>query len=130
MKYLFDASSIYRALQKGKAELLIGNYTCSLSIYEICNALLTERYLKKTLNEQEQKTLLGMGKRALNLMVPMGVTDSEQYIIDFAVKFNLTFYDASYAYLSKKTGVVLITEDVKMVKKVQGNINTLSLDNL
>ena len=71
-----------------------------------------------------------MGKRALNLMVPMGVTDSEQDIIDFAVKFDLTFYDASYAYLSKKIGVVLVTEDVKMVKKVQGNINTQSLDNL
>lgn len=118
MKYLFDASSIYVIVKAEKAQLLILNGTCDLARYEIGNILLTERHRRKIINETEQRSLLDIITRSLNLMITLSVSGSEQEVVDLAIKYNLSFYDAAYVSLAKKKDAILITEDAKLEKKI------------
>lgn len=130
MKYLFDASSIYAIVKAEKAQLLILNYTCDLVRYEVGNILLTERHLRKTINEAEQKSLLGLITRSLNLMITLSVNGSEQNIVNLAIKYNLSFYDAAYVYFAKKDNIILVTEDGKLAKKIGTYIEVTTASNL
>lgn len=119
MGYLFDASAVYAIIKAGKTRLLILNNTCDLARYELGNILLTERNIRKTMGESEQKFLLNAIAQSLNFMNKIDVEENEQGIIDLAIKYNLSFYDASYAYLAKKNGSVLVTEDSKLATKIK-----------
>src|SRR5271157_1466433 len=118
MKYLFDSSSVYAAIKAEKTQLLILNGTCDLARYEIGNILITERHLRKTMSEAEQRALLDIIARSLKLMVAFDVSGHEQDIVDLAIKYGLSFYDAAYAHLAKKNNALLVTEDGKMAKKI------------
>jgi predicted nucleic acid-binding protein len=124
MNYLFDSSSIYTLIKSDKPEFLVQNYTCSLARYETGNVLLTEMNARKTLGKSEQRSLLNIICRALNVMHILGIKGSEQQIIDLASKYGLSFYDASYAYLAKRMGSILVTEDVKLANKVGKYVST------
>jgi predicted nucleic acid-binding protein len=43
--------------------------------------------------------------------------DSFVSVLAIAIDRNLTFYDASYAYLAEKEDIKLVTEDVDLLKK-------------
>jgi len=43
--------------------------------------------------------------------------DSIGKVLSIAVERNLTFYDASYAYLAEKEDMKLVTEDADLIKK-------------
>lgn len=130
MGYLFDSSSIYAIIKAGKTRILVLNDTCDLARYEIGNILLTERNVRKTLTEAEQKFLLDAVTQSLNFMNKINVEENEQGIIDLAIKYGLSFYDASYAYLAKKNDAVLVTEDGKLAKKISKYLMTISASEL
>jgi predicted nucleic acid-binding protein len=48
-------------------------------------------------------------------------------VLDTAYKFNLTFYDTAYLVEAKKSGMILVTDDIKLAKAAKNlGINTLS----
>lgn len=130
MRYFFDASSIYTLVRAKRAELLIQNYTCNLARYELGNILLVERNIRKVLSESEQKSLLSAVMSSLGIMYNVDAVGMEQEIVDLAVEYGLSFYDASYVYLSKRNNAILVTEDQKLAKKVKTHISTITAEEL
>ena len=116
MAYVFDSSSIYALVKLDKPEALARNYTCNLARYELGNILLTEMNLRKAIGEIEQRSLLSLIMRALNVMLIVNVNDDEQGVMDLATKYKLSFYDASYVYAAKKHAAVLVTQDERLSK--------------
>lgn len=43
--------------------------------------------------------------------------DSLSNVLDLAIERNLTFYDASYAYMAEKENLRLVTQDIDLLKK-------------
>lgn len=43
--------------------------------------------------------------------------DSIANVLAVAIERNLTFYDASYAYLAEKENLTLVTQDAQLLKK-------------
>jgi predicted nucleic acid-binding protein len=130
MAYVFDSSAIYALAKSGRTLLLVNSYTCGLAQYELGNTLLTERRLMKLISETEQRYLLTAISRALGFMLVRGTRGDEQEIIDISIKYGLSFYDASYVYMAKSLGMVLVTEDNKLAKKVKGYVETLAAEEL
>ncbi len=130
MTYLFDASSIYAIVRAERAELLLGCYTPSLARYELGNILWKERYVRKTMDGVEQRTYLNSVIRALKLMAIIDIEGDEQEVVDIAIKYGLTFYDASYVHLAKRNNAVMVTEDGKLAKKVKSYLQAISASQL
>ncbi len=64
-------------------------------------------------------------KSALGFMDFLTVRGYEQEVIDLAMEYNLSFYDASYAYIAKKVNATLVTEDDKLSKKISSYVKTI-----
>lgn len=47
-----------------------------------------------------------------------------------AIQLKITFYDASYAYFAKAKELRLITEDLRLIKKIAPTINASTLDDI
>lgn len=126
MRYLFDSSSIYKiASEADTSKKLLYGYTCSLVRYELGNILITETRVRKTMTEIEQKRLLPLMMSSLNLVRFIALNGEEGRILEIAIKYGLSFYDASYVYAAKKASAVLVTEDGKLAKKVGDYIKTV-----
>lgn len=124
--YLFDSSSVYTIASKGEtAKKLVGGCTCSLIRYELGNILVTETRIKKTLDEAEQQQMLQFIMKALDFMRFVTLKGDESKIVEIAMKYNLSFYDAYYVYAAKKVSATLVTEDGKLAKKVENYIKTV-----
>jgi predicted nucleic acid-binding protein len=54
----------------------------------------------------------------------------EEKILETASKLNLTFYDASYAYLAKTKNLTLITQDKTLQNKTAPYIKTQKLESI
>ncbi len=128
MRYLFDASSVYRTALAADTAKLIRRYTCSLAWYELGNILVTETRVRKALDETEQQHLLQFVSRALSLMAFVGLNGEESKVVAVAMKYGLSFYDASYVYAAKKAAAVLVTEDGKLAKKVKGYVDVINAE--
>lgn len=116
MRYLFDASSIYRLVAAGSADRLVQAYTCSFARYELCNILATEARVRKTIDSTQQKRLLSSIVAALNLMWPVALKGDEERVMGVAMDIGLSFYDAAYAYAAKKASATLVTEDARLAR--------------
>ncbi|MGI0141738.1 MAG: type II toxin-antitoxin system VapC family toxin [Candidatus Micrarchaeales archaeon] len=125
MTYLFDASAILTAVRLGLGERLEGNYTLRLARYEIGNAILVEGVVRKTYTKAQQLEFLGILDEWLGEMSILDIEGIAKNILDVAVTFGLSFYDASYVYCAKYTGITLVTEDKKMVNKIGSYIKTV-----
>jgi predicted nucleic acid-binding protein len=58
------------------------------------------------------------------------IAGNEEEILETAIQFKITFYDASYAYFAKAKQLQLITEDSRLIKKITPNINALVLNDI
>jgi predicted nucleic acid-binding protein len=112
-KYLLDASALYPMLVRG---IPFNSEECavsSLTEFEIGNTLWKENR-KKELDDSEriaeifEESMVGLSKIWVDSLVR---------VLAIAVERNLTFYDASYAYLAEKENMKLVTEDVDLLKK-------------
>jgi predicted nucleic acid-binding protein len=128
MKYIFDSSAIFRAIKENKIEILAENYTVELARYELGNILWKDCGLQAKISEEEAKKLAKAIRQTLNLMDVTKVQGHEEEILETAVHFKITFYDAAYAYLAKARDLKLITEDSRLIKKVMSEINASTLD--
>ena len=130
MKYLFDSSAIFRAIKENKIEFLIGNYTLELARYELGNIIWKDCALQAKVSEQESKMMAKAIKHTLSIMDIIGIASSEEEILDTAIKLRITFYDASYAYFAKAKELKLITEDLRLIKKITPAANVSMLDGI
>jgi predicted nucleic acid-binding protein len=130
MKYLFDASAIFKAIKENKIETLVGNYTLELARYELGNILWKNFALQAKATDQEIKTLAKIIKQTLNTMETTQINCNEQEILQTAAKLKITFYDASYAYYANTKNLTFITEDSQLLKKVLPYIKALRLNDI
>jgi predicted nucleic acid-binding protein len=55
-----------------------------------------------------------------------GISD----VLKIAIERNLTFYDATYACIAEKEGLLLVTEDMELLKKCKCAIRTKDIEDL
>jgi predicted nucleic acid-binding protein len=130
MKYLFDSLAIFRAIKENKIEILTGNYTLELARYELGNIIWKTYALQAKISDQESKLMTKTIKHTLTIMDLIAAAGSEEGILETAVQFDITFYDASYVYFARAKNLQLITEDKHLIKKITNSINVSTLDGI
>jgi len=119
LKFLFDASSIAGILSNARGvavNILDEQSTLDLAIYELGNVLWKESRVNKR-TESETSTLVGYMMQVLGVMEIQRVQIDDILDIESnAVKFAITFYDASYLTIAKKCNRILVTEDKQLQK--------------
>ena len=130
MKYLFDASAIFRVIKENNVEVLTGNFTLELARYELGNIIWKNFALQGKVSEQESKMMMTAIKQSLAIMDVLGVAGREEEILETAIQLKITFYDASYAYFAKEKELRLITEDIRLIKKITPTVNVSNLDSV
>ncbi|WP_243674925.1 type II toxin-antitoxin system VapC family toxin [Vulcanisaeta distributa] len=120
MSYLFDASSIMniiKHMKRGALSILRGNYVLDLTMYEIGNALWKDVTLFRILTENEAVITYRDILEILNRMNVIKPSNAEA-ILKLAVRANLTYYDASYVVTASEKGLVLVTDDEVLIKRI------------
>ena len=85
----------------------------SLTEYEIGNVLWRENLQKKLKNPRRIAMIFSEAIRPLRKMEIDSIAD----VLAIAMERNLTFYDASYAYIAEKQNIRLVTQDTDLLKK-------------
>jgi len=115
-KYLLDASAIYPLILRLKEGLLLYKdhfAVLDLTIYEVDNALLKAHKkgaIKHLAPVAKMFEEIMKGLRKLSIKAEMFE------VLDIAAKSGLTFYDASYAYVARREGLKLVTEDSELLR--------------
>ncbi len=130
MKYLFDSSAIFRAIKENRIEILAGNYTLELARYELGNIIWKDHSLQAKASEQESKLMMTAIKHTLNIMDVLGIASNEEEILETAIKLKITFYDACYACFAMTREFPLITEDLRLIKKISPTIAVSTFDSI
>jgi predicted nucleic acid-binding protein len=112
-KYLIDTSALYPLLISGVAFNVEECAVSSLTEYEVGNVLWKENKQKKL---KDPTRIAAIFSEALGPLRKMAI-DSLSNVLDLAIERNLTFYDASYAYLAEKENLRLVTQDIDLLKK-------------
>lgn len=112
-KYLIDTSALYPLLISGKPFNTEECTVSSLTRYEVGNVLWRENKQKKLKDPTRIATIFS---EALNPLRVLEI-DSLANVLAVAIERNLTFYDASYAYLAEKEKLALVTQDTELLKK-------------
>ncbi|MGC8933294.1 MAG: VapC toxin family PIN domain ribonuclease [Thermoproteota archaeon] len=127
-KYLFDASSIIRALKEIRLGPLGGQAIQWLTLYEVLNAIWKESTLLHILTTEEALSLINDFLDLIREMVVLEIRDLERDIIQLAIARKMTVYDASYIALAVKHKLTLVTEDKELLNKSRDLIHAVSLD--
>jgi predicted nucleic acid-binding protein len=128
--YLFDASSIIKALKLRNVDVLVGGYIQWLTIYETLNALWKEVHLLRTIPEDRVLEFAETLERLFGFMKVLDVRGLERGALEVAVKLGVTVYDSSYIVLAKRYGLILVTEDHGLKAKAQRVVKCVSVDEL
>lgn len=128
--YLFDASSIIRALKEARLLPLAGQALQWLTVYEVLNALWKEAYLLRRLGPEEAYSLVSDFAELVRNMVVLEPGGLEREIIQMAISKGATAYDASYIALAMKNGLTLVTEDRKLRAIASTTIRVVGLEDI
>ncbi|MEM3590785.1 MAG: type II toxin-antitoxin system VapC family toxin [Candidatus Bathyarchaeia archaeon] len=128
MRLLFDASALLNTMRLYRHEaykMLKGNLTLSLTKYEIGNVLWKETLLLKRLSIEEALEATSLLDKVLKIMV---IVDPQNSSLTLKLAYNLqiTYYDASYIVASAENNAKLITDDIRLAKKIQENTDTVN----
>lgn len=129
MKYLIDASSLYRIVEAKRFDALAGMATLDLARYELGNAVLKDFKFLKKMDATEAGRMIGLLYGVLNAITRITVADGKP-VIEVADRFGLSFYDAAYVYQARELDLQLITDDEKLRKKVRGYVTTMDMKGL
>ena len=110
---IYDASSIYRAIETGAFNKLLEGKTLDLAHYELGNVVWKE-VTRKKISENEGAKLIKFISKVISLMEIVKVGTKNE-VLKIAVDNNLSYYDASYLYASISMKEVLVTEDKKLL---------------
>ncbi|MCX9014606.1 MAG: type II toxin-antitoxin system VapC family toxin [Candidatus Methanoperedens sp.] len=112
---IFDASSIYTAIENNSLEKLLEGKTLDLAMYELGNVV-WKGILRKNVTPDEGQKLIELISKIISIMEiqEIGVNGD---VLKVAVDNNLSYYDASYLYAAISVKDVLVTEDKKLKDK-------------
>ncbi len=130
MSYIFDSSTIFKAIKENKIDYLIGNHTLDRPRYELGNILWKIFALQAKTSDQEIKTLAKIARQTLSLMEIIQINCNEEEILETATKLKITFYDASYIHHAKAKEHILTTEDLQLLKKITPYIKASKLNDI
>lgn len=125
---LFDASSIYAAIGKGKTSSLKGFYSVILARYELGNIIWKETILRKTYSVGEGISVVNFFDKVLSEMKLLH--PDLDAVFKTAVQFHLSYYDASYVYAAINAKIPLVTEDEKIKDKAGKLLKIYSFDDI
>ncbi|MEM2935475.1 MAG: type II toxin-antitoxin system VapC family toxin [Candidatus Thermoplasmatota archaeon] len=111
---IFDASSIYRAIELNAIEKLANEKTVNLCFYELGNAI-WKQIMKKNISLEEGIELVKTLSKILSLMDVLPL-DLNLVVLKISEKYNLSYYDASYLYAAHKFNDAIVSEDEKLLK--------------
>lgn len=112
-KYLIDTSALYPILISGHAFNAEECAVSSLTEYEVGNVLWRENQQKKL---RDPARIAAIFSEALLPIRKLEIV-SLANVLAVAIDRNLTFHDASYAYLAEKENLRLVTQDTDLLKK-------------
>jgi predicted nucleic acid-binding protein len=117
-KYLIDTSALYPMLISGIPLSVDECAVSSLTEFEVGNVLWRESKQKKLKDPKRVATVFS------NALAPLQkiTIDSIANVLAIAIERNLTFYDASYAYIAEKQNMKLVTQDQELLKKCKAAI--------
>jgi len=130
VSYLFDSSSIFLSVQSGKAEAAADNYTLEVAKYELGNTLWKQHALSRRITKEELSDISVLFKNILRTMRILTIDCHEPEVARLASELGLTFYDASYVFMSRRQGVPLVTEDDRIVKKAGAYVKVIKLKDI
>ena len=113
IRYLIDTSALYPILTSGMPLKAEECAVSTLTEYEVGNVLWRENQHKKL---KDPTRIAQIFSEALAPLRKLQI-DSLPNVLALAIERNLTFYDASYAYLAEKENLRLVTEDTDLLKK-------------
>ncbi len=85
----------------------------TLTEYEVGNVLWRENKQGKLKNPRKVVSIFSEVMAPLKKMA----IDSVAIVLEIAIERNLTFYDASHAYMAEKQNLKLVTQDTDLLKK-------------
>ena len=112
-KYVIDASALYPLIISGTSYDSGLFAVTSLTEYEIGNVLWKEDKKKKL---KDAKSIAKIFSDAISDFTKIGF-ESISDVLTLATDRDLSFYDASYAYVAEKNALILLTEDRHLLKK-------------
>ncbi|OYT30836.1 MAG: PIN domain nuclease [Thermofilum sp. ex4484_79] len=127
MNLLFDASALLNIIRRKRRKafnILVGNYILDLTFYEIGNAIWKETKLQKRIEVDEASKLL---KTISIIKDKMQMLRAENLVVVFKIAYELgiTFYDASYIVAAAGNNLFLVTDDKKLISKLEQSKDTL-----
>ena len=129
MRYLLDASSIYKLAELNQLDFIMDSVTTDLARYELGNSVLKDCVIHKRLDAEKAQQLVKFLYGILDDMDKVIVVDCEG-TLKTALEFKLSFYDAAYVQYAKATNLTLVTEDEKLTKKVKEHIKIINAEGL
>jgi predicted nucleic acid-binding protein len=112
-KYIIDTSALYPLLIAGVPFNADECAVSSLTEYEIGNVLWRENQKKKLKNPRRVAAIFSEAILPLQKMELDPIAD----VLALAIERNLTFYDASFAYIAEKQNLKLVTQDADLLQK-------------
>ena len=128
--YLFDASSLVKALREARLEPLGGQATQWLTLYEVLNAIWKQCAMLHALTSEEASSLIDDFLDLFHEMMVLDIRGLEHDIIQLAIAKKITVYDASYIALAAKHKLILVTEDEELLRKSKDLIQAVSLNDV
>ena len=122
---VFDASSIFVAIKTGQSDILKDSYSVILARYELGNIIWKETALSGIYSIDEGVQLVKVFDRILGEMKLLHPPLEQVY--KTALKYKMTYYDASYLFAAMDLNIPLITEDKKMWKNAESALSIYSL---
>jgi len=119
MKYLFDSSAVVNLVKRGKLSPFNEGCTLDLALYESLNALWKEHFLLKKLSHDLLRDYVGLIADLFSVIEVKSVRGLEEKVVENAVKYGVTVYDSSYLTYAAENGLVLVTDDRKLLDKAK-----------
>ena len=112
---IYDASSIYRAIEVGEHDKLLEGKTLDLAMYELGNVVWKE-VTRDKISSNDGIKLIRFIAKVISLMESLEIGIKSE-VLKIAVESNLSYYDASYLYASISMKDMLVTEDKKLLDR-------------
>ena len=120
-KYVFDTSSLFKLFflrSEVKVDILRNSLISELTFFEIGNVLRKRK--DEALAKSSELNLLEISKEMEVVVgsISKGTLFSQELpnILKISLESGLTFYDASFLYLTQRENRILVTEDQKLAK--------------
>ncbi len=134
-RHLIDASSLILLMKTAEIQIVLDylrtSFILDLTYYEVGNAIWKETCLTKFLTKKESEVLRNRVQTVLSKTDRIPIeTSSFQGVFNVSESEHLTFYDASYLFIAKEKGLVLVSEDRELKAKAKKHVEVQNVATL